>query len=172
MKSGVFVVGKLIDASDVLLGSEVLSINDVSTSTIVARLKDYVPADGFNESWKRLCVNKKFPYMYALAYGYHDQFTVELRERGMTDVKNVLLEPVGAEAVPTDGGVQSDLHLQLDDGAGTAIMTIRSFAYYDNRDQFYSFVDDAFRTIRQRGIQNSILDIRGDDGGCCSSTGE
>ena len=44
-------------------------------------------------------------------------------------------------------------------------MTIQTFAYYDERQKFYRFIDQSFDEINDREIKNLILDLRGNEGG-------
>jgi hypothetical protein len=165
LQSGAFVVGSYVVDSPVPPGSEVVAINGFAPSDIVKTLKGYVPADGFNESWKMFRVNQKFAYLYALAFGYPDQFVVEFQAPGETQTQKAILAPIGAEAFGATGHDVLDLQFEITGDGRTAIITMKSFAYYDDRDEFYSFVDDAFAVIQQRGVENLILDFRGNDGG-------
>jgi len=53
----------------------------------------------------------------------------------------------------------------------TAILKVPTFIYYDKVDYFRSFMDSCFHLIKESGIKNLILDVRGNDGGdpFCSS---
>jgi hypothetical protein len=165
LQSNTFVVGAYVVDSPVPPGSEVVAINGVALFDIVERLKEFIPADGFNESWKISRVNKKFAYLYALVFGYPDRFVVEFRVPGETEAQQAVLVPVSAEAFGATEHDVLDLQFEITDDGRTAIVTIKSFAYYDDRGEFYSFVDDAFFVIHQRGVENLILDVRGNDGG-------
>jgi C-terminal processing protease CtpA/Prc len=46
-----------------------------------------------------------------------------------------------------------------------AILTISHFAFYDNCDFFYTYIDEAFSRMEQEKIMNLILDVRGNTGG-------
>jgi C-terminal processing protease CtpA/Prc len=47
----------------------------------------------------------------------------------------------------------------------TAILTIRSFVYYENPEKFNHFVDEAFNKMHNLDIKNLILDLRNNGGG-------
>jgi len=47
----------------------------------------------------------------------------------------------------------------------TAVMTVKTFSYYDRVGYFRDFMDRSFRQIKEKGIENLILDLRGNDGG-------
>ncbi len=40
-------------------------------------------------------------------------------------------------------------------------MTVETFIYYDKVDYFRNFMDSSFLLIREKGIKNLILDLRG-----------
>jgi C-terminal processing protease CtpA/Prc len=46
-----------------------------------------------------------------------------------------------------------------------AVLTIRSFSYYDNKEKFYAFIDSAFEQIHRSAVLNLILDLRNNSGG-------
>ncbi|MBO9699960.1 MAG: hypothetical protein J7604_07100 [Sporocytophaga sp.] len=58
----------------------------------------------------------------------------------------------------------------LEDG-NTAVITIKSFVYYDRLEYFKAFVDECFQKINEKCITNLIFDHRGIGGGdpYCSS---
>jgi len=47
----------------------------------------------------------------------------------------------------------------------TAVMTVETFIYYDKVDYFRHFMDSSFLLIKERGIKNLVLDLRGNGGG-------
>jgi C-terminal processing protease CtpA/Prc len=58
-----------------------------------------------------------------------------------------------------------DLRFEILEEKNTAVITITTFAYYDERDVFYAFLDDAFEKIHTSKIDNLVLDFRDNDGG-------
>lgn len=58
-----------------------------------------------------------------------------------------------------------NLNLEVDNDKNLAVITIKSFAYYQEKEKFYSFVDKAFEEINKSNIQNIILDLRDNMGG-------
>jgi C-terminal processing protease CtpA/Prc len=57
------------------------------------------------------------------------------------------------------------LGLEIIQEMNVAILTISHFVFYDNRDFFYRYIDDAFNRMDQENIVNLILDVRGNTGG-------
>ena len=63
------------------------------------------------------------------------------------------------------------MSLKFLDESNTALLTINTFIYYDQREMFRKFIDSAFLFIQKEKIKNLIIDLRGNDGGdpFCSS---
>jgi C-terminal processing protease CtpA/Prc len=61
--------------------------------------------------------------------------------------------------------VDEDLGFEFIGDRNTAIITIKTFAYYGETEKFSDFVDNAFGEIRARGVEHLIVDLRGNDGG-------
>ena len=57
------------------------------------------------------------------------------------------------------------LTLELLEDINTAVLTIPSFIFYDRVDYFTNFLDSSFSEIKNKNIENLILDLRGNDGG-------
>jgi len=62
---------------------------------------------------------------------------------------------------------QDNLCLQFNDSKSTAILTIRSFAYYkeDEWKAYTTFIDESFKKINSKEYKNLIIDVRGNGGG-------
>ena len=58
-----------------------------------------------------------------------------------------------------------ELTLELIEEKNTAVMTIKTFIYYDRVQYFESYIDSCFNVIHDKKIENLILDLRGNDGG-------
>lgn len=174
LESGTYVSRSYGSNGAIGAGAEVISINGLPMSEIVHVAMSDIAADGYNESWKRHRLKRRFAYLYALYYGFPDQFVVTYRAPEQSDTRQVTLAPTPLEAIrnagydgpaPTGEWIDHDLGFEVVDERHTAILSIKSFAYYDEREKFYAFVDKAFQEIRALGVENLILDFRGNDGG-------
>jgi len=57
------------------------------------------------------------------------------------------------------------LDLKILEQRDTAVLTIRSFVYYENPEKFNDFIDEAFEKINRLNIKNLLLDLRNNGGG-------
>jgi hypothetical protein len=174
LEAGTYALGNYNQAVIVAPGSEILSINDVPMSELVFVMMSDISADAYNESWKRHRFNDVFPYLYALLYGFPEEFVITYLAPGQSEAQEATLEPVSRETLSSAsegeheaGGewVDPNLGFEIIEDPRAAILTIRSFAYYDEREKFDAFIDDSFQRIRELGVENLIVDLRDNDGG-------
>jgi len=155
-------------------GAEILSICGFSMDQIKNSLYPLLSSDGFMESGKRHRLEIRFPFLFAYYYGFHEKFPIVCRESEKSSKKQVVLDAIdykilgrkhemdeGRELIPPG----PDLNLKILDNINTAVMTIKTFVYYSEREKFYSFVDTAFERIHKDNIRNLILDLRNNGGG-------
>ena len=157
-------------------GSRIVSINGKNADSLVFEMLQNIWSDGFILSKKYRRLNTVFPYLYALTYGFPEQYEIVFMEDGIE--KLVIADPVARAMVDVyidslfrPGGARNPgLKLDLVDEKA-AILTIGSFSYYDDNEGFNSFIDSSFMTVRDHSIQHLIIDLRGNDGGdpFCSS---
>jgi hypothetical protein len=163
--SRVLVGGWYSLSSSIPLGSEILSINNAPVKEIIATLKSVTSSDGFIQAFKSRIVEKHFSKRYALFYGYPDVFSVRYIAPDEPAAKGIELLPVGVEAIDADPVRGSELSLRFLGGTADAILTINTFIYYDQLEMFRSFIDSTFEAIHEKGVDNLIIDLRGNDGG-------
>lgn len=171
-----FVIHSYNQESPVAYGSQIISVNGRDARYLLEEMLGNIWSDGFIKTKKYRRLNGVFPYLYALNYGYPGQFSIVYREEGMD--KQINLEPLSRmvltayrDSLVSSGTIRrEDLIMELKDEQ-TALLTIRTFAYYDDNKGFNRFIDSSFQVIRDHKIQNLVIDLRGNDGGdpFCSS---
>jgi hypothetical protein len=169
-----FVVGSADPAGPLPAGSEIRSIQGRSMSEIQRDLKALVSSDGDNDGWKTQRIGSRFGTLYALRLGFPAEFVVEALPPGGTNTVGVRLRAVERSRIPaatsgerratSSGDPNLDFEI-LPGGGNTAVLTIRNFDYYETRDKFKGFIDDAFDRIRRAGVRHLILDLRDNGGG-------
>lgn len=160
------------DAS-IFPGSHIISINSQSGLDIINVMKDNLPADGTNESYKYHNINLKFSTKYAQYIGDPDEYMLELGAPGGVDKYKVTLQGINL----TDFKAKMDEHqgaagsadpfnMTFDEGDRFAVLRIESFSFYgDEIVQFKEPVDSFFDEVAKRNVGAVIIDVRGNDGG-------
>ena len=154
-------------------GSEIISVNNIPVSTIIESTKRLVNSDAKSGTGKLANFGHSFPDLFAIQYGNHNGFVVKFIPPGTTGIHVQELKPVsritawenttyGTLAGSFSGG--NELKLQKVKQY-LVVMTIPTFAYYDNQKKFYAFLDSAFEQIHNAAIKNLILDLRNNSGG-------
>jgi hypothetical protein len=146
-------------------GSEIVSINDIPISSITEQLLSGISADGYNRSYRIDHLNRRFPYLYALHYGFPEGFRVTYRHPDSGQMQSILLSPVSGVTLAAANPWRSLLTFDLLEEKSAAILKMNNFNYYQEEERFFAFVDSAFNKIYQANIQNLILDLRDNDGG-------
>jgi C-terminal processing protease CtpA/Prc len=151
-----------------------MSINGRDVPDIMKDLKALVSSDGLNDGWKTARINAVFHFLYAIRFGFPEEFVVKALPPGRKKAEEVHLRAIERSKIPTDtiaekrstssGDPNLDFKI-LSDGGGTAVLTIRDFSYYQAPDKFKGFIDESFEQIRRAGVQNLILDLRDNSGG-------
>lgn len=160
-----FVKGDFDSTQVIPAGSEIVSINNRPVELIIKRLMSLTSADGFNSSYRQAKVAQDFSVKYAFAYGFHDSYTVGYVPPGQQHKlkKNIL--PVSKQIIDNSRGRHSELSFKQIGESNTGLLTINTFGYYGEVDMFHRFIDSVFTEINNQGINNLILDLRGNSGG-------
>jgi hypothetical protein len=173
LETGTYALRSHVDTTTVPPGSEIVSVNGRSVVEIADRMRANISADGYNEQWKLFRLNRAFERLYGLLYGYPDDFVITYRAPDGSKVQQATLPPVRLEDIDdstdprqaTGEWIDGNLGFEIVEERGVAVMTITTFGYYDNREKFGAYIDDAFEKIRAANITNLVLDVRGNDGG-------
>ena len=171
-----FVLRDLADKRTIEPGAEVLTINGVRMKEIIEKSLEYLPADGMNISARYCSMNRLFNYLYALVYGFPEEFIIEYLPKDADGKFVKKLKPVDVAAVSSywklfipsssAGGFIKDLDIKVYAQKNTALMTIRTFGYYNEKvPQFHSFIDSSFQVMQNNAVENLVLDLRGNAGG-------
>jgi hypothetical protein len=170
------------DRQDVMApGAELLTINGVAVSELLARMRAAISADGRNDGWKTALLNGSALYdLYALLFGFPEAFELTFRPAapgswGRVGPCRASLPALSRRALTdrlvgtglNDSTTTGDPHIgfALDERREAAVLAIRTFAYYRSREKFYAIIDGVFDRLRAAGCRNLILDLRGNSGG-------
>lgn len=164
-------VAKDINRSGIIPhAAQIESINGKPIQGIIQNLKPYISADAFSNGYRRYRLNKRFSYLFALQYGFYDEFEIVYRDPITKMIQSAACNSTTSAKVRRNYRFSPVLKLNFLDSKDLATIRISSFYFIDNN-KFTDFIDSAFYELRKRGTRNLILDIRGNDGGCpfCAS---
>ncbi|MBN2543295.1 hypothetical protein JXI42_10560 [bacterium] len=162
------VIGSYDFSEHLPFGSILLSINGKPVKDIVEEIAANYSADAFNRGFIISQVERRFPMLYARRFGFPDSFEVEYVWPDLKTEDDAILKPTHIEYVRRavfENFNHPDITMELIEDKNAAILTIKTFIYYDRVDYFTGLIDSCFDIIRERGIENLILDLRGNDGG-------
>jgi hypothetical protein len=162
------VTGTYREALEIPRGSVILEINGVPARTVFDELRAIASGDAHNPYFIETQAEKRFPMFYASVFGFPEKFTVTYTLPGGKKQATADLRPadIGSVRKAVFAHFNAPLPtLEVLEGGKTAVMTLRTFIYYDRVDEFRKFMEASFRRIKEEGIENLILDLRGNDGG-------
>ncbi|MCS3800252.1 S41 family peptidase [Niastella sp. OAS944] len=151
-------------------GAQIISINGVAIQLIRERLYPYLVSDGAVKTSKNWMLNSTFWFYYYLVFGEQQAFAVCFKLPGGSfqtaslnaeQRKNFLCSPY--EFLQT----ANLLDLSYPE-KNVAVLTIKTFSRQvltNASKDFDAFLDSSFRTIKQKGINRLIIDLRGNGGG-------
>ena len=163
----VVVAGSYEDSSVIRYGSIILEINGVPISDIIHEMRDNYSADAMNIHFINSQIEQRFPLIYARRFGFKDEFKIKYIEPGKKKGEIKEISPTSSSMVRSvvfRNFEHPPLQMEITDSR-TVIMKIPTFIYYDRVSYFTNFIDSCFAIIRDKGINNLILDLRGNDGG-------
>jgi hypothetical protein len=155
-------------------GIEILSINGKPIPEILDVLKANISADGYMDSRKLYKINQAPSIFYGLQFGYPDKFRFVYRLSDQSESQSFACDPVDLKTVEDAKAeinttefnpLDFTLDLEILEQSDTAVLTIRSFVYYENPEKFNDFIDEAFAKIDRLEIKNLLLDLRNNGGG-------
>jgi len=154
-------------------GSEIKSVNKILFSDIIESTKRLVNSDAKSKTGKLANFGHSFPDLFAVQYGNPDGYEVNFIPPGSTEMQKQLVKSVSRKTawentINTLAGSISgvnELQIEILKTENLAVMSIRTFVYYDNQKKFYAFLDSAFEQVHHSAVQNLILDLRNNSGG-------
>ena len=152
-------------------GSELLSINGKKMPGITRAILAHLPSDGDNKTRKYWFLSRRFRLYYNLFIEQPDSFDVEYFDATKRQKKKISLPPLieneaQATALPDDG--KKPLRSEFLPESNTALLTIKTFGEDSIKkagQDYPKFLEAAFKEIKEKNIQNLIIDLRSNSGG-------
>ncbi len=154
-------------------GTLVTSVNGVSNTRQISKMFDYLPEDGYANNVNYIRLSGNFPYYHRNIYGLSKKYSVTyLDSLGnektaelplFTPVKDSTKKTV-KEKKPAAPKLNKNLRyrsLEIDSAGTMAIMNLNTFSKGNLR----FFFKKSFKQLRQKNINNLVLDLRSNGGG-------
>lgn len=158
-------------------GMEIIEINGRKPADILNRILPNLAADGDVETGKRVRLQRTFGQNYWLFVEKTEDFTVRARDAAGTTVtsklpgvadsdrrKNSTSNPLNAELLSSIKKLQwwsENLAVRFLKDPDIAQIRIGGFG----GNQYPQWMEDTFRTLRDKGTKTLIIDLRGNGGG-------
>ena len=156
-------------------GMEILEINGRKPDDILSRILPAMSADGDVETGKRAGIQRSFGRYYRALIEQVDEFTVKARDAAGKTAQAKLAgvkeadraknqNPVNAEAQANIAKLEwsrENLSLRFLKEPDVAQIRIRGFGGQD----YPQWIENTFKTLREKGTKVLILDLRGNGGG-------
>jgi hypothetical protein len=160
-------------------GSEILSINGQSVSSIMEQLLARQVSDGYNRTYPIWILNHYFSAYYSFVFGQPTEFSLDLKS-STGEQYSMRLRPLTNDSIryyrqiryatqyPPDKKGQGII-LKEEKGKNVAVLTIKSFdpdlleSIY--RQDYKQAFDSVFMQISRHQIRTLILDLRDNQGG-------
>ncbi len=161
-----YVIDPLDNAGKVNIKDEILSINGVAVSQLIADIYPHITAQGYIQTTKRHVFNMHAPIMIPYALGFPAAYSIVLKGKDAPIALNKQETPKSPRRNPIYW-CEDGLCLEFLDDQKTAVMSITTFNYYpfNGLDVFIAFIDKSMAEIKQKGIKNLIVDVRWNGGG-------
>jgi hypothetical protein len=165
-----YVLGDYSPAARLTAGTEITRINGKSIPALLAQLETYISTDGNNASLKKEQLNVlTFNALLAIEENFPKVYTLSYRLTEKDSIRQIVIPEVAAQTFSKTyrATVKPDPELQfgMDTAKRVAILTVKSFNFYNQVDSFKRFVDDSFTKIKRAKINQLVLDLRYNGGG-------
>lgn len=157
-------------AKTIPVGSELLSINGITTEDIIRTLFGHLTADGANETRKVMLLNGWFKYFYQNYMDDAGSVDIVYQEPGASEPKELHIEgATNAElnVVNTETYIESAVPFASEFYNDYAVLSMYSF-YPEGQyslDDYIGFIDEFFLQCAANQTTNVILDVRDNGGG-------
>ena len=152
-------------------GARIISINAVPMPELIERLMKRISSDACNTAYKSKKLDGEFKYMLITEFEAANSFevvfadkenkstTVKLKAISFNETRKAL-----AEKYESSQSASENYTVRYDDLLSVAFLDINSFAK-EKGNKYENFLDETFRTIKEKNIQKLVIDVRDNGGG-------
>lgn len=158
-----FVKDNYSSTSDLVRGSEILSINGIPSAELIDTLGKYTIKE--TETFSSLVLEGKIPYYLWMVYQFNDGYKLKYVSPYIKQIKTTTLNGLsifdyGDKRYPKRK--KREYAFKIDKNK-IGILKAESFGV--ELEPFKEFIDSVFQVIESEHIDNLIIDIRDNDGG-------
>jgi len=161
-----FITKNLSTDTTIHIGTEILSINGVSSKEVMTYLLTRQVRDGNNENYALWILNNYFRAYYSFHFGHPDNYTLTIKNADNLE-KKVIVAALLQQTISSNNTsrylkpTNDDTYFHIDSTTNAAIFTIKT---WDNK-KLKKEIDFVFSQLQQKNIDNLILDLRDNQGG-------
>ncbi len=161
-----FITKNLSTDTTIQIGTEILSINGVSSKEVMTYLLTRQVRDGNNESYAFWILNNYFRAYYSFHFGHPDNYSLTIKNANNLERKVIVPALLRQTISSNDSSrylkqTDDDTYFHINSTTNSAIFTIKT---WDNK-KLKKEIDFVFSQLEQKNIDNLILDLRDNQGG-------
>jgi len=150
-------------------GDQINSINEFSIKDITDKAFRLISSDGYNETFKYRQLEDDFSTIFFLAFGPKETYSINFSAYSGNTNATIELDGIPQSKLNntvTESHFSKPYYLDYID-VTTAQLTVNTFSTETpkNQKKFFKFLEESFKEINRKGIQNLIVDIRNNTGG-------
>lgn len=163
---------------EIALGSEILSINGTDAKTVASEVSRFLSTDGSNTTGKYAFLETKALFLnFYYAYGpqtafdiiYKDSSGIHQTTLQATDYKSAVENYKGRFIPDYEKNTKRQYTFRYPDLSETGLLTLNTFSMggpkSEGHKRYAAFLDSVFTDLKNKNIQNLIVDIRKNGGG-------
>ncbi|WP_343635520.1 S41 family peptidase [Fluviicola sp.] len=172
------------EGGEIPLGSEIISINGISSEALKERFSKYYTTDGYNQTANdKACIENSFGWIFPFELGISERFDIVYKAPYSNDVRKISLPGVNRSenssryinrySAKLDSLTDFDFQEKYSFkriSPQTALLNFRIFTMANNAEdpdfeRFSNYLDSLFLSFKLDKTQNLIIDIRNNPGG-------
>jgi hypothetical protein len=164
------------DKTDIIMGSELFSINGRPMSEIVKKMLPFIPNDARIQTskYRKLEGTAYFGRLLNLIYGPSDSYELTCQDLGTNTKKTFIVKAIKSGDLNTIAGkrypdvFQERPPIQMNFRNDVAILTVRTFsarAYQNAKIDYPAFLKKTFQELEDNKTSHLIIDLRDNGGG-------
>jgi hypothetical protein len=154
-------------------GSELVSVNGKSLKEIVDLLLPNLEAQGGNLGWKYVILENDFQNYYHYVIEHAESFSIEYIDHNSKQKRFAEIDASDDSKLrahwrnwyPETSGVPLSIKFTTDDVAIVTIKSLSKGRYKAYQQDFDETLAQFFKSIKDKGTKNLIIDVRGNEGG-------